>query len=304
MNTATQGDQTAPSGGETTPVLHHEIVIVGGGTGGITVAAQLRKNHSDIAIIEPSDKHYYQPAWTLVGGGTFELEDTIRSEADYIPQGTTWIRDAVDSFDPDKNRLKTRQGTLIEYDILIVAAGIQINWDGIKGLKESIGKDGVCSNYSIETVSSTWETLRNFKGGNAIFTQPKGAIKCGGAPQKICYLAEDYLRKHGLRDESHVIFAAPGKAIFSIQKYREILEKVVALGFGYRPPRFVHAFQAELRLDQDHIRRHLGNNIYVFGLGLSDIRFVGLTPKKEHVTISVIGTDDANFFYTEWTLNF
>jgi len=230
MNTTAQDVQTAKSGGETTPVVHHEIVIVGGGTGGITVAAQLLRGWGakpDVAIIEPNDKHYYQPAWTLVGAGTFRLEDTVRNEADYIPKGATWIRDAVTSFDPDKNRLTTRDGAVIEYDILIVAAGIQLNWGGIKGLKESIGKDGVCSNYSFETVSSTWETLRNFKGGNAIFTQPKGSIKCGGAPQKICYLAEDYLRKHGLRDKSRVIFAAPGKAIFGIPKYRAVLEKVV-----------------------------------------------------------------------------
>jgi len=133
----------------------------------------------------------------------------------------------VTEVDPEHNRVRTRDGRVIEYDYLIVGAGIQINWDGIKGLKENIGQHGICSNYSFETVSSTWENVRNFKGGTAIFTQPAGAIKCGGAPQKICYLAEDYFRKHGVRDDSRVIFASAGASIFSVEKYKKVLAGVV-----------------------------------------------------------------------------
>ncbi|GAB4140999.1 MAG: FAD/NAD(P)-binding oxidoreductase [Planctomycetaceae bacterium] len=211
-------------------VTHHEIVIVGGGTGGISVAARLTKgwfNSSDVAILDPSDKHYYQPAWTLVGGGTFRKEATERDEASVIPRKAKWIQDAVTAFDPEHNRIHTRDGRTIEYNYLIVAAGIQLNWDEIDGLKENIGQHGICSNYSFETVESTWENIRNFQGGTAIFTQPAGAIKCGGAPQKICYLAEDYFRRHGVREKSRVIFAAAGAKIFAVEKYREVLERVV-----------------------------------------------------------------------------
>lgn len=219
-----------PGVADNAQTLHHEIVIVGGGTAGITVAAQLKKGRtagSDVALIEPASKHYYQPLWTLVGGGVATREQTERDEASVMPRGVTWIRDAVSDFDPDQNALTTRDGKRVTYDWLIVAAGIQINWDGIKGLQESIGHDGVCSNYSYEYVNSTWDSLRNFRGGTAIFTQPTGAIKCGGAPQKICYLAEDYLRRNGLRDKSRVMFVSPGANIFGVEKYRKTLEKVV-----------------------------------------------------------------------------
>lgn len=210
--------------------LHHQIVIVGGGTAGITVAARLTKgwfNKTDVAVIDPAKKHYYQPLWTLVGGGAATREQTERTEASVMPGKVKWIRDAVAEFHPTENYILTQDGTKVGYDYLIVAAGIQINWDGIKGLKETIGKNGVCSNYSYEYVNSTWDNVRNFKGGTAIFTQPTGAIKCGGAPQKICYLAEDYFRRHGIRDKCRVIFAAPGEHIFSIEKYRKALERVV-----------------------------------------------------------------------------
>lgn len=203
----------------------HEVVIVGGGTAGISVAARLRRKGLGVAIIEPSDVHYYQPLWTLVGGGIVPKEDTRRPEADYIPNGSTWIKDRVTEFDPDANQVVTESGKRIGYDFLVVCPGIQIDWDKIKGLPESIGKDGVCSNYSYEYVDKTWEFIRKTKQGNAIFTQPNTPIKCGGAPQKICYLADDYFRINGLRDKIEVKFITASPTIFGSPYYAPTLAK-------------------------------------------------------------------------------
>ncbi len=212
-------------------MANYKIVIVGGGTAGLSVSALLlNKNPKlDIAIIDPADKHYYQPIWTLVGAGVFPKEDSMRDEADYIPAGATWIKEYVEEFDPDNNQVILRNGEKIGYEYLVVGAGIQINWDAIPGLKESVGKPGtgVCSNYAYETVDSTWDNLRSLKKGTAIFTQPATPIKCGGAPQKITYLAADHLRKMGIRDQVEVIFASAGKGIFSVPKYAKTLKKVV-----------------------------------------------------------------------------
>lgn len=211
--------------------IHHQVVIVGGGTAGITVAAQLTRgwfNRRDVAVIEPSDKHYYQPLWTLVGAGLAKKEATEHSEASVIPRRVTWIRDAVAEFLPEQNSIRTRDGRTITYDWLVVGAGLQINWDKIPGLKESVGKNGVCSNYSFATVDSTWEAIRSFQGGNAVFTNPSGAVKCGGAPQKIMYLADDRLREAGVRDKTKIIFASALPNIFAIEPYKATLERVVA----------------------------------------------------------------------------
>ena len=211
--------------------IHHQIVIVGGGTAGITVAAQLTRSwfhRRDVAVIEPSDKHYYQPLWTLVGAGLAKKESTEHTEASVIPRGVSWIRDAVAEFLPDQNTIRTRDGKTVTYDWLIVGAGLQINWDKIPGLKESIGKNGVCSNYSYATVDSTWEAIRNFRGGNAVFTNPSGAVKCGGAPQKIMYLADDRFREAAVRDKTKIIYASALPNIFAIEPYKATLERVVA----------------------------------------------------------------------------
>lgn len=211
---------------------HYQVLIVGGGTAGITVAAYLRNapNPPEVAIVEPSTKHFYQPIWTLVGAGVFDRTISMREEAEFIPDSVTWIQERVATFAPDHNQVTTQGGETISYDFLVVAAGLQINWEAIPGLKESVGKagTGVCSNYSFETVGSTWENIRNLKKGTALFTHPATPIKCGGAPQKICYLAEDHFARSGVRNQIDVIFCSADPKIFAVEKYAKTLNQVIA----------------------------------------------------------------------------
>jgi len=182
----------------------HQILIVGGGTAGLTVASQLQEQDEtlDVAVIEPADTHYYQPLWTLIGGGVFPKEESARPMADVMPKGVTWIQDAAASFDPENNTVTTEGGATYGYDYLVMAAGLQINWDAIPGLADSVGRPGtgVVSNYSYETCEDTWAAIQQFpKGGTALFTEPTMGVKCGGAPQKIMCLTDEALRRRTLR---------------------------------------------------------------------------------------------------------
>lgn len=209
---------------------HYQILIVGGGNAGISVASQLliKNKKLDIGIIEPSDNHYYQPAWTLVGAGVYDIKKTVRKEADLIPKRAELIKDSVTTFYPENNSLSCKSGQKITYDYLIVAPGIQLDWDKVKGLKENLGKNGVCSNYLFDQAPHTWEILKNLKAGKVVFTNPNTPIKCGGAPQKIMYLVADYLRKKGLLKESEVHFYSGGGIIFGVKKYADVLNEVIA----------------------------------------------------------------------------
>ena len=206
----------------------YQIVIVGGGNAGISVASRLlRKNKKfDIAIIDPADKHYYQPAWTLVGSGVFNIQKTVRNEADVIPRGVNWIKQKVTGFKPEENKVILENGEQVGYEFLVVAAGIQLNWDAVKGLKETLGKNNVCSNYSFTTAPYTYECIKNFKGGKAIFHNPETPVKCGGAPHKIMYLAADYFRKHHLLNVADIQYWSGAAKLFAVPLYEKTLLKV------------------------------------------------------------------------------
>lgn len=206
----------------------YQVLIIGGGTGGIMTAAQLRRKDKNlsIAIIEPNTTHYYQPAWTLVGAGAFSFEDTKKDERKLIPPGVDWIKDSVTTFDPESNLVNTKNSGSISYDYLVISAGIKMDIDALPGLREALNTDVVCSNYL--DPEKTYKVLQNFKGGNAVFTQPAGAIRCGGAPQKIMYLGEEYFVKSGVRSKTNVVFATPGTVIFGTKEFADELNRILA----------------------------------------------------------------------------
>jgi sulfide:quinone oxidoreductase len=211
-------------------ITHYPVLVVGGGNAGISVSAQLlnKNKNLQLAIIEPSDKHYYQPAWSLVGAGIFNKAKTVRSEASVIPKGATWIRDAVTSFKPEENKVYLNNGISLTYDYLIVAPGIQLNWGEVKGLKENLGKNGVCSNYDFRYADYTWTCIQQTHKGKAIFTNPHTPVKCGGAPQKIMSLASDYFRKQGRDQQIEVAMWTGGTRVFGVPKYEEVLKGIIA----------------------------------------------------------------------------
>ena len=210
---------------------HHQVLIIGGGTAGITVAAILRRRARDldIAVVEPEQEHYYQPSFTLVGAGVYPLAKTHRPEASVIPPGVIWIRDAAKSFEPEKNTVRLQNGDALTYDYLVVCTGVKLDWDKVTGLAETLGTKGVCSNYSPTSVNYTWECVQKLKPGDKIVcTQPPMPFKCPGAPQKIAYLIADRLRRRGFLKQCSIGFFTHAPAIFGVPYFARALVKVAA----------------------------------------------------------------------------
>lgn len=204
-----------------THLLKYEVVIIGGGSAGIAVASSLlaRSPYLDVAIIDPADMHYYQPGWTMVGGGIFKMESTGRPMSEVIPIGAHWIQQAVTSFDPENKQLILKNAQQVEYKALIVCPGVVLNWDAIKGLTATLGKNGVTSNYRQDLAPYTWQLVQELQQGKAIFTQPPMPIKCAGAPQKALYLSSDYWLKNNVLKNIDVSFYNAGAVLFGVKEY-------------------------------------------------------------------------------------
>jgi sulfide:quinone oxidoreductase len=212
-----------------TNTISHQVAVIGGGNAGISLAARLRRaGLADVGIIEPAETHYYQPLWTLVGGGCAPATESKRTEASVMPQGVGWIKDRAEQIDPDAQTVTTESGTHVHYDHLVVCPGIQLDWSAIPGMAESLDTPAVSSNYRYDLAPKTWELIRKMRSGTAIFTMPAGPIKCAGAPQKIAYLAADYWRQQGVLDVIRVILVLPTPGMFAVKVFADELERVVA----------------------------------------------------------------------------
>lgn len=223
-------DQTEPQKPETERgYVRHDILVIGGGAGGLATASSILKRQpgSDIAVVEPQTEHYYQPGWTLVGGGVFKREQTKRAMAKVMPKGVRWIRSACEGFDPENNQVILEDGTRIGYKVLIVSPGLKLDWDAIEGLKDTLGRNGVTSNYLFDMAPYTWELVQSLKGGRALFTQPPMPIKCAGAPQKAMYLACDAWNRRGVLKNIEVEFHNSGGVLFGVADYVPALMKYV-----------------------------------------------------------------------------
>lgn len=206
----------------------HQVIVIGAGAAGTSVAASLLRQRPglDIAIIEPGDVHYYQPAFTLVGGGAYSLAKTARPQASTLPEGARWIRAAARELQPEHNRVVLEDGRAVDYEILVVTPGLKLDWDKVDGLRQTLGRNGVCSNYDPSLAEYTWQCIRQFRGGKAFFTQPPAPIKCAGAPQKIAYLAADHFRQKQVSEQADLRFYAAGGALFSVPDFVPYLEDV------------------------------------------------------------------------------
>ena len=213
----------------------HDVVIIGGGAAGIAVAASLlaRSPGLDIALIDPADIHYYQPGWTMVGAGVFKPATMARTMASVLPRGVHWIKSAVAAFEPERNAVILDGCRVVKYQQLVVCPGLKLDWHGIAGLPETLGRNGVTSNYRFDLAPYTWQLVQQLHRGTAIFTQPPMPIKCAGAPQKAMYLSADHWRRSGVLKAVDIQFCNAGAVLFGVPDYvPALMEYVEAYGIG------------------------------------------------------------------------
>ena len=207
----------------------YDVVIVGAGAAGISVAASLRSRRSDlrIAVIDPADIHYYQPGWTMVGGGIFQPEQTARTMGSLIPRGVTWIKSAVAAFEPQNDAVILDGCRVVKYGRLVVCPGLKLDWAAVEGLEETLGRNGVTSNYRYDLAPYTWDLVQGLRGGRAVFTQPPMPIKCAGAPQKAMYLSADAWLRRGVLKDIDIQFMNAGGVLFGVKDYVPALMEYV-----------------------------------------------------------------------------
>lgn len=211
-------------------VDHCDVLIVGGGAAGLATAASLLKRRPSLAVtvVEPSQTHYYQPGWTMIGGGVFKPEQTFRAMAEVMPRGVTWVRSSAAGFDPDNNEICLADERRIRYRALVVATGLKLDWDAIPGLRESLGHHGVTSNYDLKTAPYTWKLVSELKRGTALFTQAPMPIKCAGAPQKAMYLSGSHWFDEGRLADIKIEFHTAAAVLFGVKEYVPALMEYVS----------------------------------------------------------------------------
>lgn len=205
------------------------IVVLGGGTGGCSAANRFRKlvNRGQLAVVEPSDKHYYQGGFTLVGGGLKSMSECVRPMKSVIHSDNVWLKNKVAEFNPRHNSITLDDGSEVKYDLLIVALGIRLRYDLIEGAEEALDLPGICSTYRPDLAEKTIRELSKFEKGEAIFTLPNAPIKCSGAAQKICYLADEIFKKRGVRNRIKLTYNTYLNDVFDVPKYAAALNEVI-----------------------------------------------------------------------------
>lgn len=206
-----------------------DVVVIGGGAAGLATMASLLKRRPGlrICVVDPAEQHAYQPGWTMVGAGVFDLDQTLRPMASLIPDCVTWKRSAAAAFDCARNEIALQNGECIGYRVLVVAPGLTLDWDGIPGLRDALGRNGVTSNYRQDLAPYTWSLVQQLQRGRALFTQPPMPIKCAGAPQKAMYLSADHWRRQGVLRDVDIQFHTAGAVLFGVEAYVPALMRYI-----------------------------------------------------------------------------
>lgn len=215
-----------------TPSPETRIVVIGGGNAGLSIAGRLHNARlGNVTVVEPREQHVYAPLQSHIAGGTARASRAVRRQADVIPPGVRWLRDEAFTVDPAARRVHLVSGGRLDYDQLVVAAGLRLAWEAVPGLPEAMTQPEGVSNYDLALAVKASTVLRDLRRGTVVFTQPPEPASCGAAAQKPLYLACDWWRALGVLDDIRVVLVLPDPVPFGIPDIDRELHRVLD-GYG------------------------------------------------------------------------
>jgi len=253
------------------------IVILGGGAAGLSMANRLsrRLSGATITVVEPSDLHNYQPGWTLVASGVWEAERTLKPNAQFLPTGVDWVKGQAAGINADLRRITLADSSTLEYDVLVVATGLQLNYQLIDGMSPKlVGSNGIGSVYaSLDAAGRTRKAIDTWLaqgGGQGIFTSPQTAIKCAGAPVKMTFTTLSRIKAESTRERFDLDYFTGGGGMFSQPWINDFLKQ---------------------RFDQENITRHHLQHLTAIDAGAKKAEFTspnGDTEVRDYDFIHVV----------------
>jgi sulfide:quinone oxidoreductase len=200
------------------PMRH--LVVLGAGTAGTMAVNKLRPrlpaDEWDITVVDRSEEHHYQPGYLFVPFGTYRADEIVKPRAGLITSGVRQVTAEIDEVVAEERLVRLADGEELRYDQLIIATGTHPNPDETPGLGEPEARErGVHSFYTLEDAVALREALERFDGGRLVVNLVELPIKCPVAPLEFAFLAEAWLREHGLRERTEVTYVTPLDGAFT-----------------------------------------------------------------------------------------
>ncbi|MFZ1826222.1 MAG: FAD/NAD(P)-binding oxidoreductase [Chitinophagales bacterium] len=196
-----------------------KLLILGAGTGGTMMANKMRKdldrNEWDITIVDEDKVHYYQPAFLFIPFGIYKKEDAFKPKINFLPAGVNRIFSKIEKIDAENNTVSLNDGKTLLYDFLIIATGTRIAPEETPGMIDSEWQKSIFDFYTYDGSVKLAAFLKHWQGGKLVINIADMPIKCPVAPLEFAFLADDYFRKKGMRDNVEIFYVTPLSGAFT-----------------------------------------------------------------------------------------
>jgi sulfide:quinone oxidoreductase len=194
------------------------LLVLGAGTAGTMAVNKLRARLSRdewaITVVEPSDRHYYQPGYLFIPFGIYQPDEVVKPVTRFLPSGVDLVSASVERVLPDENAVLLEDGSRLPYDYLIIATGTTPRPDETPGMADDMGT-AVHEFYTFDGASRLAEVLKTWTGGRLVVHVTEMPIKCPVAPLEFTFLADAFFREQGLRDQVEITYVTPLEGAFT-----------------------------------------------------------------------------------------